>query len=74
MAEPLRSDRVKHLSNFSRTTPAFVNHREKLSCLKNIVQEMRPSSLRHPLRVGYDRGYRLSPPSPYHSPEASRPC
>jgi hypothetical protein len=57
MAEPFRSDRVEHLSNFSRTTPAFVNHREELSCPKNIVQEMRTDSLRHPLRVGNDRGY-----------------
>jgi hypothetical protein len=57
MAEPLRSDRVEQLSNSVRATPAFVSHREELSCLQNIVQEMRSGSLRHPLRVGYDRGY-----------------
>jgi hypothetical protein len=57
MAEPLRSDRVEQVSNFVRTTPAFVSHREKISCLKHSVQEMPTCSLRLPLRVGYDRGY-----------------
>ena len=30
MAEPSRSDPVEHLSNFVRTTPSFVSHREEL--------------------------------------------
>jgi hypothetical protein len=50
MAGPSRSDPVEHLSNFVRTTPSFVSHREELSWLKSILQEMRSATLRHALQ------------------------
>jgi hypothetical protein len=57
MVEPSRSDTVNHLSNVFRTAPSFVGRREGLSRSKNILQERQLGTLRHPLQVGYVRGY-----------------
>jgi hypothetical protein len=68
MAEPSRSDLVEHLLNFVRMTPSFVSHREELSWLNNILQEMRSATLRHALQVGYDTSY--GELIPFHLPFA----
>jgi hypothetical protein len=50
MAEPLRSNPVEHLWNLVRMILSVVSHREVLSRIKNILQEMRSATLRHDLQ------------------------
>jgi hypothetical protein len=60
MAEPLQAEPVELLSNFVRTTPSFVSHKEELSRLRNIPQEMQAASLRHALQEETIKVYRLA--------------
>jgi hypothetical protein len=60
MAEPLRLDPSGHLPHFVSTTPSFVCHREGLSRLKNLLQEMWSATLRHALQEEAIKVYRLA--------------
>jgi hypothetical protein len=60
VVEPLRAEPVEHLSNLLRAIAWFASHKEELSQLKNIPQEMQPASLRHPLHAGATKVYRLA--------------
>jgi hypothetical protein len=58
MVEPSKSDPVKHLSNFVRTVPSLHGYGEEFSWLNNILQEMRPATLRHALQEEVIKVYR----------------
>ena len=64
MAEPSRTIPLDHLSNFIMPNSLSVSRRGELLSSRNILQETRSGTLRHPRWVGYDRGYGdLSPVS-----------